>query len=93
MDEKFTRWVKRILDTQDDEINCSTCLDQVSQYVDLELSHGNAAERMPQVKQHLDQCGVCFDEYQVLRELARLENEGRSPSNDELTDRLKGSPE
>jgi len=89
MEAKFSQWVKRIRDTQAEEINCSACLDQVSQYVDLELAGGGAAEQMPRVKQHLDQCGVCFEEYQVLRELARLEREGRTPSKDELADRLK----
>ncbi len=91
MESKFSRWVKRIRDTQDVEIDCSACLDQVSQYVDLELATGRAAEQMPQVKQHLDQCAVCFDEYQVLRDLARMEMKGDLPSTDQLEDRLKGS--
>ena len=89
MGSKFTRWVKRIKNTQNEEILCSACLDQVSQYVDRELAEGDAAERMPQVKQHLDQCEVCFEEYRVLRELARLERDGQLPTRDELTHQLK----
>lgn len=90
MESKFSQWVKRIRDTEAEEINCSACLDQVSQYVDIELIRGDAAEQMPRVKQHLDQCGVCFEEYQLLRALAWLELENRSPSQDGLADQLKG---
>ncbi len=90
MKENFARWIKKIRNTQEVEINCSECLDQISQYVDLDLSTGQAAARMPQVKQHLDQCEVCHAEYLVLRDLARLDLEGGLPSNDDLTDRLKG---
>lgn len=89
MDSKFSRWVKRIRDTQAEEIDCSACLDQVSQFVDLELANADAAGRMPQVRQHLEQCGVCYEEYQVLRELARMEQQGRLPSVDDLSDQLK----
>lgn len=89
MRSKYTLWLKRIRDTRVDEIDCSACLDRISAYVDLELSTGDAAQRMPEVRQHVDQCGVCFDEYQVLRDLARLEREGDTPSTDELIERLK----
>jgi hypothetical protein len=44
----------------------------------------NPAERLPLLGQHLEQCAVCREEYEVLRELARLEAEGRSPSIDDL---------
>jgi hypothetical protein len=93
MKSNFSRMVKRVQHTQNIEINCSACLDQVSQYVDLELSTGRAADRMPQVKQHLDQCGVCFDEYQILRQLATLELEDHLPDLDDLKGQLKGSSE
>jgi hypothetical protein len=93
MEEKFPRWMKRIRDTQPDEIDCSACLDQVSQYVDLELAGSDAAGNLPLVKQHLEQCGVCFEEYQALRELARLELDGSLPSQDELSVRLKNASE
>jgi hypothetical protein len=46
---------------------------------------------MPQVKQHLDQCEVCSEEYHVLRELARMEREDGLPSSDDLKDQLKNS--
>lgn len=89
MGNNLSGWLKKVRNTQEVEIDCSTCLDQVSRYVDLELSTGQAAARMPQVKHHLDQCQVCQDEYLLLRDLARMELDGSLPSMDDLTDQLK----
>lgn len=70
--------------TRDEELSCTECFDVLPQYVDLEVA-GEAPDRqLPLFRQHLEQCGVCREEYEVLRELARLEAEGRSPSIDDL---------
>ncbi len=88
MPTKFNRFVNRIRNTQDVEISCSECLDQVSNYVDLELTGKNAVGQLPQVKQHLDQCSVCSEEYQLLHNLARLEAEDHLPSIESLSKKL-----
>ncbi|MEM5774572.1 MAG: hypothetical protein AAGU05_06180 [Anaerolineaceae bacterium] len=90
MTNKISRLLKRVNNTVENEINCSVCLEQISRYVDLELATGQAGQRMPQVAQHLGQCGVCHEEYQMLHELAVLESQGGLPSNDVLKNRLKG---
>jgi hypothetical protein len=92
MGSKLSRWLKKVQETQEEEISCSECLDQVSQYVDLELATGEAARRMPQLRQHLDQCRVCSEEYQVLRDLARLEAENDLPTHEELAGKLRQDP-
>ena len=93
MRSNLSKWMKRVQATQADEISCSQCLDQVSQYVDLELSNADeAAVRMPQVRQHLEQCKVCSEEYQLLRELASLERQGGLPTHADLIERLKHRP-
>jgi hypothetical protein len=89
MEPKFSRWMKQVRDTQDEEIDCSACLDQISRYVDLELATGEAAQSMPQVELHLRQCAVCREEFEVLSELARLEADDRLPDPAELAERLK----
>ena len=83
---RFERWLQNIDKTQDKEISCSECFDLVSHFVDVELSGEDAAVKMPQLKQHLDQCAACREEYEALRDLARLENEGELPSSDDLQD-------
>lgn len=83
---RFERWLQNIYHTQDEEISCSECFALVSHFVDVEVSGEDAAARMPQLKQHLDQCAACREEYETLRDLARLENEDELPSADDLQD-------
>ncbi len=84
--DRFERWLKNIENTQEDEISCSECFDLVSHFVELELSSGDAAARMPKLKQHLDQCPACRAEYETLRDLHELENKGDLPSLGGLQD-------
>jgi len=82
--ERFDAWLRNIYDTQDVEISCTECFDLVSRFVELETSGRDAAAELPQLKQHLEQCRACLDEYEMLRALARFENEGGTPSLDDL---------
>ena len=77
--KRFEVWLRNISETQDEEISCTECFELVSHFVDLETSGGNVATELPQVKQHLDQCRACRDEYEMLRDLASLENESQTP--------------
>ena len=83
---RFERWLQNIAQTQEQEISCSECFDLVSHFVEVELSGAGAVKNMPQLKQHLDQCPACREEYETLRDLTRLENEGKLPSSDDLED-------
>ncbi len=87
--DRFGRWLNSIFHTQDEEISCSECFDALSHFVDVELAGKNAAVEMPQVRQHLEQCAACREEYETLRDLQRLENEGGAPSVDELRGQIK----
>ena len=83
---RLKRWLQNIYKTEEEEISCSECFDSVSSFVELELSGQDPVIKMPQLKQHLDQCPACREEYEVLRDLRRLEEEGDSPSLDDLQD-------
>ena len=82
--ERFNKWLQNIYETQDAEISCTECFDLVSQFVELEISGRDAAAEMPQVKQHLNQCRACREEYETLRDLIHLEDQGATPSLDDL---------
>jgi predicted anti-sigma-YlaC factor YlaD len=82
----FERWLRNIYETQDEEISCTECFDLVSHFVELEASGQDAAARLPQVKQHLNQCPACRAEYETLRDLRRLEEKGEMPSSNDLQD-------
>jgi hypothetical protein len=79
--ERLLRLVAR---TEAQELSCSAWFDLLPQYVDLEIAGEAPDSRFPLFRQHLEQCPVCRDEYVTLRELARLEAEGRPPSIDDL---------
>jgi len=83
---RFESWLQNIYATQDEEISCTECFDLVSGFVELELSGGDPAVKMPQVIQHINQCPACREEYETLRDLRRLEDEGETPSVDDLRD-------
>jgi len=86
--DRFEGWLQNIYHTQDQEISCSECFDLVSHFVEVELAGRDAAARMPQLKQHLDQCSACREEYETLRDLQNLENKGELPSSEDLQDKL-----
>jgi len=87
--DRFENWLQNIYKTQDEEISCTECFDLVSHFVELEASGENAAAKMPQLKQHLEQCRACRDEYEMLLALARFENEGGAPSIDDLRSSIR----
>lgn len=70
---RLARWFGSLLETQDEEISCSECLDRIPAYVDAELTGEGGPGQDPQLVQHLGQCRVCNEEYQVLSELAAKE--------------------
>jgi hypothetical protein len=70
---KFQSWLLRILKTQDEEISCSLCFDLISQYVDLENEGKEPGMEWEPLRHHLDQCLACRQDYEVLRDLTRLD--------------------
>ncbi len=86
--DRFERWLRNIYETQDEEISCTECFDLVSRFVELETSGQDAGATMPRVKQHLNQCPACREEYETLRDLRLLEEKGDLPSLDDLQDLL-----
>jgi hypothetical protein len=86
--DRWEKWLKNIYATQEEEISCTECFDLVSVLVELEARGENIGSKMQQVKQHLAQCKACRDEYEALRDLRRLEDEGEFPSLDDLQDSI-----
>ena len=76
----FDRFLRRVWATEDEEISCTECFDLMPQYVDLEVAGEAADKKVPRLRQHLDQCAACREEYETLRDLVRLEAEGDLPT-------------
>jgi hypothetical protein len=79
----FDRLLRHIRETADQELSCTECFELVPRYVDVEVAGQDADAAVPGLRQHLDRCAVCREEYETLRDLARLEAQGRPPSIDE----------
>jgi len=86
--DRFERWLNDIYTTQEDEISCTECFDQVSHYVELEFSSQDAAAAMPQVQQHLQHCRACREEYEALHDLRQLDEEAKGASLEDLKDSI-----
>lgn len=81
---RFENWLRNIYETREEEISCTECFDLSSRYVELEIAGQDAAAQMPELRQHLNQCRACRDEYEALRDLRLLEEKGEMPSLDDL---------
>lgn len=58
--------VKAIAMTKNDEIGCDECFEEIDRFVELKLEGKSAEEAMPLIKDHLDRCGNCYEEYEAL---------------------------
>jgi predicted anti-sigma-YlaC factor YlaD len=65
--------LERIYATQEVEISCSDCFNLIANYVEREMAGEAVETQLPIVKQHLEQCQVCQEEYELLRELVAAE--------------------
>ena len=83
-EQRLRRLLRAIEHTPDEAIDCSACLNRVPVLVDREVSGGALPPDAAALRQHLDDCHECFDEYQALRELAALEAAGALPSKEAL---------
>lgn len=63
--------VRAIARTREHEIGCDECLEQVDRFAEMELSGLNAAEAIPLVRDHLDKCVDCREEFEALLEALR----------------------
>lgn len=64
--ETIQKILYAVKSTRDEELDCGHCYDELHQFIDLKLSGKNAAEAMPLVKEHLDRCPPCREEYEAL---------------------------
>ena len=48
------------------EMDCEQVFNALDQYAEIEVRHEDAAALMPLVRQHLDTCNDCCDEYEAL---------------------------
>jgi hypothetical protein len=60
--------IMRVLETvpPDEEISCNDLYARLDEYVELEVDKKDAAQIMPIIREHLDVCPECCEEYEAL---------------------------
>jgi len=67
-DEAVVLGFLRILEATDDEdLSCDEIYEKLDEYVEREVDKRDAAELMPLIREHLDLCPDCCEEYETLR--------------------------
>jgi len=74
------RLLERIAKTEPDELSCSECFELLDVAVELELAGRTHTPAWQRFAQHLAQCGVCREEYEVLKDFVAESGES-SPSS------------
>lgn len=60
--------------TRSDEIGCDECFDQIHEFAEMKLQGKSPEKAMPLVKDHLEKCGECREEFQALLEAMKSLN-------------------
>ncbi|MTI89492.1 MAG: hypothetical protein FH748_16175 [Balneolaceae bacterium] len=71
--EILKKLVSAIPMTHPDELGCGDCFEQINEFAEMELLGKSAEKAMPLVREHLNRCGECREEYQsLLKALKKL---------------------
>ena len=64
----------RLLGSDEPELDCDDCFDQLDRYVELELRGAPADVLVPGLRAHLVGCPACAEEHESLRALLELDS-------------------
>jgi hypothetical protein len=91
--QQFKQWLKRLYETSEQEISCDQFQALLPALVDFEIAGGDVQEQSAAAMLHIHQCPDCAEEYAALREVARLERQGRLSKVDESLPTFETVPE
>jgi hypothetical protein len=66
--------LKRLLGSDEPELDCDECFVQLDRYVELEIAGEPADELVPGLRAHLVGCPACAEEHESLRALLELDS-------------------
>ncbi len=90
---QFKQWLKRLYETSENEISCDQFQADLPALVDREIAGNVGLERFSAARAHLRQCPDCAAEYEALREVVRLDGQGRLPTVEESLRQFEAKPE
>lgn len=60
------KMISKVSHTHEGEIGCDDCFEELHKFAEMELEGKSPEKAMPLIKEHLDNCGECRQEYQAL---------------------------
>ena len=76
--ETLKKMILILTNTNTDEISCDECFDEIDRFAEIELVGKSAAEAMPLVRDHLERCLDCREEYEALIAALKIYGSSRS---------------
>ena len=64
--EAVLGFLRVLEDVREEEISCDEIYLKLDEYVEREVSRKDAAQLMPLIREHLDVCPECCEEYEAL---------------------------
>jgi len=64
--EAVLGFLRVLEDVREEEIPCGEIYSKLDEYVEREVSKKDAAQLMPLIREHLDVCPECCEEYEAL---------------------------
>lgn len=65
--------IKAVTKTREDEIGCGECFEKLHEFAQMKLEGKSPEEAMPLVEDHLQRCGECKEEFEILLEALKAE--------------------
>ena len=64
--ETVLKFLRVLESVREDDVSCDEIYTKIDEYVEKEVDKKDAAQLMPLVREHLDQCPECCEEYEAL---------------------------
>jgi hypothetical protein len=71
-DEVIVKFLRILEDVRAEDMSCDDMFNRLDEFVEAEVESHDAEKLMPLVREHLDMCGHCEEEYEALLDV--LEN-------------------
>jgi len=76
--EAVLGFLRVLEDVRKDELSCDEIYDKLDEYVECEIDSKDAAQIMPLIREHLDICHECCEEYEILLDVIEKSDEETS---------------
>jgi hypothetical protein len=67
--EAVVKFLRVLESVREEEASCDEVYAKIDEYVEKEVDQKDAAQLMPLVREHLDMCSECCEEYEALLDI------------------------